>query len=169
MCCSEVVKTLRLSREGYLAAGVATGFLPETLEKVVRLGELLGLIFEHPFLRSQVLLKGGTAINLMPEAPRRLSVDIDLNYIGAIDRETMLTEKPKVLDALQRLAGGLGYGVVLRKGEHAGGGFVLKYSNSLGTPDRVEIDISFTNRVPLVAPIECQIWQPDGVVRPSVR
>ena len=86
---------MRLSREGYREASDTSGFLSETLEKVVRLGELLGLIFEHPFLRSQVLLKGGTALNLMLEAPRRLSVDIDLNYIGAIDRETMLAENQR--------------------------------------------------------------------------
>lgn len=164
-----MVKTLRLSREGYQAAANQTGFLPETLEKVVRLGELLGVIFEHPFLRSRVLLKGGTALNLMLEAPRRLSVDIDLNYVGSVDREGMLAEKPKVLEALQRLSAGLGYGVVPRTGDHAGGGFVLTYTNSLDTPDRVEIDISFTARVPLAAPFECQIWQPDGVDRPQAR
>ncbi len=143
--------------------------MSETLEKVVRLGELLGLIFEHPFLRSQVLLKGGTALNLMLEAPRRLSVDIDLNYFGAIGREMMLTEKPKILDAVQRLAAGLGYGVVPRKGDHAGSGFVLNYTNALDTPDRVEIDISFTTRVPLAAPFECRIWQPDALDRPLAR
>jgi len=160
---------LRLSREGYQAAANQTGFLPETLEKVVRLGELLGVIFEHPFLRSRVLLKGGTALNLMLEAPRRLSVDIDLNYVGAVDREPMLAEKPTVMEALQRLSAGLGYGVVARKGDHAGGGFVLAYTNSLGTPDRVEIDFSFTTRVLLAAPFECRIWQPDGVDRPLAR
>jgi len=160
---------LRLSREGYRAAANRTGFLPEILEKVVRLGELLGVIFEHPFLRSRVLLKGGTALNLMVEAPRRLSVDIDMNYIGAVDREGMLAEKPKVLEALQRLSAGLGYGVVPRTGDHAGGGFILTYTNSLGTPDRVEIDISFTTRIPLAAPFECRIWQPDRVDRPMAR
>jgi len=80
---------LRLSREGYREAGDATGFLPETLEKVVRLGELLGLIFQHPYLRSQVLLKGGTALNLMLETPRRLSVDIDLNKAGAANQSAV--------------------------------------------------------------------------------
>ena len=160
---------MRLSREGYLAASAATGFLPETLEKVVRLGEMLGLIFEHPYLQSRVLLKGGTALNLMLEAPRRLSVDIALNYVGAIDRETMLAEKPNVFAAMQRLAAGIGYGVVPRVGEHAGGGFVLAYTNAFGSPDRVEIDISFTNRVPIADPVECLLWQPDGVVRPLAR
>jgi hypothetical protein len=37
-----------------------------------------------------MVLKGGTALNLFVLDVPRLSVDIDLNYIGAADRETML-------------------------------------------------------------------------------
>ena len=34
----------------------------------------------------------------------RLSVDIDLNYVGAIEREVMVAERPKVEQAVQALS-----------------------------------------------------------------
>ncbi len=33
----------------------------------------------------------------------RLSVDIDVNYIGAADRDTMLAERPKIETALKQV------------------------------------------------------------------
>ena len=71
-----------------------TGFRRETLEKVLRLGELLTDISAHPLLSSARALKGGTALNLGFGAPSRLSVDLDFNYIGSIDRARMLEERP---------------------------------------------------------------------------
>jgi len=44
--------------------------------------------------------KDGTALNLFHFDVPRLSVDIDLNYVGAIDRDTMLAEKPKAEQAV---------------------------------------------------------------------
>lgn len=74
----------------------ATGFPVETLEKAIRLVSLLNVLRSHPFLKTRLALKGGTALNLFVFDVPRLSVDIDLNYIGAVDRQTMLVERPKV-------------------------------------------------------------------------
>lgn len=79
----------------------ATGFRGEALEKVVRLLELLEGFRSHPFLKSRIGLKGGTALNLFVFDVPRLSVDIDLNYIGAVDRDAMLAERPKVEQAIE--------------------------------------------------------------------
>ena len=51
---------------------------------------LLGALGSHPFLKGKLALKGGTALNLFVFDVPRLSVDIDLNYVGAEERETML-------------------------------------------------------------------------------
>jgi hypothetical protein len=59
-----------------------TGFLADNLEKVPRLRELLIELHKHPFLKGKLVLKGGTALNLFYLGLARLSVDIDLNYIG---------------------------------------------------------------------------------------
>lgn len=62
-------------------------FPPENLEKVLRLRELLIEFHKHTVLNEKLVLKGGTALNLFYLNLARLSVDIDLNYIGNIDRE----------------------------------------------------------------------------------
>jgi predicted nucleotidyltransferase component of viral defense system len=67
-------------RESILALSSDTGFRPETLEKVIRLGELLADVTRHPLLSRVLVLKGGTAINLFFGEPRRLSVDLDFNW-----------------------------------------------------------------------------------------
>lgn len=79
----------------------STGFGAEPLEKVFRLMALLDALNSHPFLKSRVALKGGTALNLFHFEVPRLSVDIDLNYNGAADRNTMLAERPRVEQAIQ--------------------------------------------------------------------
>ncbi len=55
------------------------------LEKSVRLLTLLNAFCEHPQLAGKLALKGGTALNLFLFDVPRLSVDIDLNYVGAIN------------------------------------------------------------------------------------
>jgi predicted nucleotidyltransferase component of viral defense system len=71
----------------------ATRFDPSNLEKVIRLRQLLIEFQKHPFLQGRLVLKGGTAVNLFYLQLVRLSVDIDLNYIGQLDREEMLRER----------------------------------------------------------------------------
>ena len=44
----------------------------------------------------KLALKGGTALNLVISEVPKLSVDIDLNYIGAEECESMLAERPRI-------------------------------------------------------------------------
>lgn len=62
---------------------------------------ILDGISVHPFLKDRLVLKGGTALNLFFFDLPRFSVDIDLNYIGKIDRQEMLLERPEVEKALK--------------------------------------------------------------------
>lgn len=66
-----------------------TGNQLDTLEKVLRLLDLLQEIAGDSFLSERLVLKGGTALNAFHLGLDRLSVDIDLNYIGALDREML--------------------------------------------------------------------------------
>lgn len=59
----------------------------DELEKVLRLTDLLEMVYEDRHLSKHFLLKGGTAINLLWLDLPRLSVDIDLNYVGVVDRD----------------------------------------------------------------------------------
>ncbi len=83
-----------ISRERLYYTSESTGFRPEILEKVIYLIHLLNRFTEDPFLKNKFVLKGGTALNLFCFDYPRLSVDIDINYIGSSDREIMLQVRP---------------------------------------------------------------------------
>lgn len=142
-----------LSREQILRESAATGFQAEPLEKAVYLLELLELLHSHPFLKGRLVLKGRTALNLFLFDLPRLSVDIDLNYIGAVDRATMLLEKPKLEQAVQAVCGRLGIQVKRVPGEHAGGKWRLSHVSALGRPGTMELDLNMLLRTPLWPPV----------------
>ena len=115
---------------------------------------LLNLMVAHPFLGPRIALKGGTALNLFVFDLPRLSVDIDVNYVGAADRETMMAERPKIEEALGQVVGRLGMTVKRAPSDHAGGKWRLSYMSALGRPAILQVDVNFMLRTPLWAPVE---------------
>jgi len=140
---------MRISREILYTQAQNTGFRPEVLEKVGRLFDLLETLQEHSFLRGRLALKGGTALNLFVLDAPRLSIDIDLNYIGAEDLETMLEERPNVEKALQAVFHRQGFETRRMPREHAGGKWSLRYEKAFGGRGNLEVDLNFMHRVPL--------------------
>lgn len=140
---------MRISLEKLALEAEATGFRPDFLEKVARLLGLLNAIKDHPFLKDKLVLKGGTALNLFIFNVPRLSVDIDMNYVGAEDREIMLIDRPKVEQALRSVFMREGYFIRRMPDEHAGGKWTLRYENATGMHSNLEVDINFMFRLPL--------------------
>jgi len=140
---------MRVSRQRLQAEAQSTGFRPEVLEKAIHLLNLLDGFRSHPFLKGRLALKGGTALNLFLFDVPRLSVDIDLNYIGAADRETMMAERPKVEQAVEAVCAREGLQTVRVPSDHAGGKWRLRYDGSLGESGNLEVDLNFMFRVPL--------------------
>jgi predicted nucleotidyltransferase component of viral defense system len=140
---------LRLSPERILAEAESTGFRPDVFEKVAYLFALLQSIWRHPFLKNRLVLKGGTALNLFIFDLPRLSVDIDLNYVGSLDKETMLNERSKIDDAIKAVCQREGLMVRQSPTEHAGGKWLLRYESAFGQGGNLTIDINFMFRIPL--------------------
>ncbi len=140
---------MRLSPERLAAEAEATGFRPDFLEKAIQLLGLLEAIQSHPFLRGKLALKGGTALNLFVFDVPRLSVDIDLNYVGAEDREAMLDERPRMEEAIQAVFSRQDLGVRRIPQDHAGGKWSLRYPAAAGQSGRIDVDINYMYRVPL--------------------
>ena len=140
---------LRLSRERILAEAESTGFRPDVFEKVAHLFALLQSIWRHPFLKNRLVLKGGTALNLFIFDLPRLSVDIDLNYVGSLEKETMLKERSKIDDAIKAVCQREGLMVRQSPTEHAGGKWLLRYESAFGQGGNLTIDINFMFRIPL--------------------
>jgi predicted nucleotidyltransferase component of viral defense system len=143
---------MRFDRSRFTATAKATGFQADSLEKVLRLRELLNEFQKHSFLRGKLVLKGGTALNLFYLGLKRLSVDIDLNYIGHVDREAMLAERPDIIRAVEQIATGLGYKLQNGVDDHALREWYLGYFNHTGAQDRLQVEINFLMRACALAP-----------------
>lgn len=141
-----------LSPQGLAQAVASSGFREDYLEKSIRLLYLLEAIRDDQFLRSRLVLKGGTALNLFIMQLPRLSVDIDLNYIGSPEREVMLEERPLVERTLQAICGREGFRVRRIPSDHAGGKWLLRFDSTLGRGSSLELDINFLLRIPLWDP-----------------
>ena len=77
-------------------------FIRDNTEKVVRLCAILQFISREPDLSESLVLKGGTAINLLVMPVPRLSVDIDLDFTGDYDRPSMLRKRKAISDIFLR-------------------------------------------------------------------
>ena len=140
---------MRVNPEFLAAEAEATGFRIEMLEKSVRLLTLLNAFCEHPQLAGKLALKGGTALNLFVFDVPRLSVDIDLNYVGAVDRDAMLKERPRIESAIEAVVRREDLVIRRMPDKHAGGKWLLRYEDASGQSARLEVDLNFMYRVPL--------------------
>lgn len=141
---------MQISKEALLKKARAEGYKPEILEKVYRLLDTFKKILSVPYLKERLVLKGGTALNLFCfERLPRLSVDIDLNYIGQTNREKMLEEKSILIDAIHQILLKNQFEPYRSPMYHAGGKMVWFYNSVLGQRGTLEIDINFMYRQPL--------------------
>jgi hypothetical protein len=126
-----------------------SGFRADAADKVIRLLSMLTAINADTWLRDRVCLHGGTAINLFTLDAPRLSVDIDLSYIGHADRDGMLAEHSDVEQEVINVGRQAGFTVAPGKPEHSGRKFLLHYEGSDGM-DHVKVDLDYLNRSPLL-------------------
>ena len=140
---------MRVSAERLAADAAATGFRSDVLEKAIHLLGLLDVMCSHPFLKGKLTLKGGTALNLFVFDVPRLSVDIDLNYVGSESREAMLEERPRLEEAILAVFSRENFSIRRVPQEHAGGKWSLRYAAASGQSSRIDVDINYMYRVPL--------------------
>lgn len=135
-------------------AGLATarseGFEQATAEKVARLLGILREVQALSHTKDRFTLKGGTALNVFhfPKAPR-LSVDLDLMVTGFPSASPGSDERRQVLGHLHTLVRSLGY-TVSEQSAQAAVAIACSYRNSLGSPDRIKIDLDLLNRMTLL-------------------
>lgn len=84
----------------------------------------------------------GTALDLFWFDVPRLSVGIDLNYIGQV-------EHPKTEVAIQAVRSREGFKVARMPPEHAGSKWRLRYENGISADNNLAVDVSFILRLPL--------------------
>src|ERR1700685_1045940 len=132
------------SRESLQELASERQLQPATLERVIRLLDILEAFGADSLIGPRVALKGGTALNLFHFDLDRLSVDIDLNYIGAVEKAKMDEDRPALEDRIERLMESKGYAVRREPSEHAGGKWIYRYGSALGGTGKQSRSISTT-------------------------
>ena len=90
---------INLSQKNVVKMAKETNFIKDNVEKVMRLADILEFVFTSKW-KDKLVLKGGTAINLFYRELPRLSVDIDLDYIGDT-KEEMEKDKEELWNFLK--------------------------------------------------------------------
>lgn len=134
-------------------------FIRDNMEKVVRLCTILEYINSDPLLAKYLVLKGGTAINLLVMPLPRLSVDIDLDFTENCDKPTMLRYRKAITEKLQAYAYSSGYRLSpSSKHPFSVDSWVLQYTNVIGNLDNIKVEINYSMRCHLlpteIKPIE---------------
>lgn len=131
-------------------------FIRDTLEKVVRLTEILDYMGSNPLMKNQLALKGGTAINLTVFRLPRLSVDIDLDYCSDAGRDDMLIRREHITNDLRVYMQTQGYSLSPQsKTRHSLDSFVFNYINLGGMRNNIKVEINYSLR--------CHLYEPEKV------
>ncbi len=137
-----------------------SGFRAGPLETVFRLAQLLGQIGDR--FGDELLLRGGTALNLLHLDLPRLSVDIDLDFVGTADAEQAQLRRPELLAEIEALARAAGYEVAQERASYAMAHLRLPYVDADGRPALLKFDVNFLDRVPVLPPAQLEVRHPFG-------
>ena len=131
-----------------------TGYPMASIEKTMRLLELLKAINADAFLGENLTLKGGTAINIIHyrEIPR-LSVDLDFDLARNTQKEEMLKIKDEVSSRIRDMAESMGYFLSAPRPNYAIHQTELYYKSATGNRDKIKLDVNCLSRCHVYEPI----------------
>lgn len=159
---------MSLSKERLDLIAGETGFRQEMLEKVAYLISLLDVIAQDEFLKDRVVLKGGTALNLFHFDLPRLSVDIDLNYIGSLDPEVMKGEREQIEKLLGAICKSLKLDLAKLPDEYACRKYTATYHSYFSGRGNIQVDINYLHRVTYWPPQKMNSSTIDSLVAKNV-
>ena len=123
------------------------GFVRDNMEKVVRLCAILEFISSDAMLSDALVLKGGTAINLLLTELPRLSVDVDLDFTENCGRSTMLRRRKSITEKIHAFMFANGYRLMPQsKSPFSVDSWVFQYTNVAGNLDNIKIEINYSMR-----------------------
>jgi len=137
-----------------------TGFRAGPLETLFRLVELLNRLGVR--FADELSLCGGTALNLLYLDVPRLSVDIDLDYVGTADPAEAQRRRPELLAEIEEMARQAGYDVARERPSYAMAHLRLAYVDTSGLPGQLKLDVNFLDRVPVLPPERVLLRHPFG-------
>lgn len=140
---------MNYSRQHIETLNKDNNFIQNNLEKVVRLFDILKFLSTEldPY-GDKLVLKGGTAINLMYTNLARLSVDIDLDYIGSLDKEKASQDRDIIMDALDNYMISEDYEISSKsRGSIILASRTYTFTNASHNKDNIKVEINFIDRI----------------------
>ncbi|MEM3722891.1 MAG: nucleotidyl transferase AbiEii/AbiGii toxin family protein [Candidatus Hadarchaeales archaeon] len=131
-----------------------TGFNADFIEKAYNITRILHEMSESEELSKNLALRGGTALNFVYLDIPRLSIDVDLNFVGALEKGEMLRIRPHISASMRGLAEKLGCEAVMKSSSYIIDRFLFRYTTARGTQDKVKIEINYLERVSFVGNIK---------------
>lgn len=130
----------------------------DTLEKVLRLAELLKLFNAQEGLKDKYVLKGGTAINLCIFDFPRLSVDIDMNFNLVCTKDEMIEIRELHKKIISEHVASNGYTVHSKsRFTFTLDSYLHQYTNAVGSNDYIKLELNYSNRIQILNPINYKI------------
>ncbi len=108
-----------------------------------------GAFAADSLIAPRIALKGGTALNIFHATLDRLSVDIDVNYVGEAEKARMDEDRPGLEDRILRILESKGYSARREPSEHAGGKWIFRYASVLEGAGSIEIHSNYLFWTPL--------------------
>lgn len=134
------------------------------VEKVIRLCLILDDLNSIDEFAGKLLLKGGTAINLIAfDKLPRLSVDLDLDFAHNISKEETDCQREIINEALSAYSENMGYSLSDRSN------FILDsksltYTTTTGSIDKIKLDINYHSRCHVYPAVRSYVTMPFGVI-----
>ena len=146
------------------------GFVRDTFEKVLRLKEILIYLNTDEYLHEHLALKGGTAINMTIFNLPRLSVDLNLDFTPNLPLEDMEKAREKITKMLERYMTEEGYFLSgSSRYSHSLDSMLFQYQNAGGNRDNIKLELNYSLRSHIFAPVErkivTDIFEEDVMVR----
>lgn len=125
---------------------LSSNFNRNATEKVLRLYSILNYINSSVF-KDELVLKGGTAINLFLLNLPRLSVDIDLDYNLNASRDLMLERRKEIDNFIRSYMKDEGYYLTDKsKFTHSLDSYSYAFNTTSGSKDNLKIEINYSDR-----------------------
>ena len=144
----------KFTKKNLRALVESTDYPMASIEKTMRLLDLLKKFNTDEFLKRNLALKGGTAINVIYYSElRRLSVDLDFDLARNVPKEEMLEVKNKVSEKITVIVENLGYELKDPRPNYALHQMELYYHSATGNRDKIKLDINCLSRCHIYEPI----------------
>jgi len=128
-----------------------TGFRQRSLEYAYHAARIAKGLSEEPRLAGRYALKGGTALGLCYLGMARLSMDVDLNYVGSVSKETMSRERDADRPVMREGIAAIGpYRVSSAGARHPLDRYSAQFTGVTGDVGRIKVEVGYLDRLPLL-------------------